>query len=206
MSISFGRKSNVKAGLAAELRLEDDSSLPETHARLIDVRSPEAFKAGFIPGSYSVPDLDCMAAARRRGLFLGYRIYLLADDIDQVPLFQEACAPADSANFRGWFGPGAIQEWQKINAEIGVLETITPETLEMRMALATILMLNVHNGSGQPPAGHPAALSFGIEELPLALEGLPVESAICVTAATRSLASFAASLLWNFGFHKLSVR
>jgi hypothetical protein len=224
MPISFGRKGRVKPELERLFApLHPDCRLVvQPNSRLIDVRSPETFRAGFIPGSFNVPDLACMAAARRSGLFHDREIYLLADDLEQLQLYPEDGAPADAAageaqaegQVQGWFGPDAIDEWRKLNSGLGSLEVVTPDTLSVRLAACETLVLDVHDNGlydcGEHNLGdkrrlrHPAALRFEIDDLPQSLDGLPVETSVCITAPTSGLATFAASLLWNFGFHRIA--
>jgi hypothetical protein len=189
MPISFIRKNRIKA--------KSDDPDVEKYARLLDVRSPEAFRRAFIPGSYNVPDLACADAARRSGLFHGRQVYLLADDGEQLSLYLEY-------EIVGWFGSDAIEEWEKSNRQIGSLEVVTSETLSLRVEALNTLVLDIYDLGQARPATYSSALCFGIDDLPLALDGLPVQSSLCITAATTALASFAASLLWNFGFHDLS--
>jgi rhodanese-related sulfurtransferase len=194
MPISFGRKNRLPTA--------------QTQSRLADLRSPEAFRNGFIPGSYSVPDLACVCAARRRGLFEGRKVYLLADGLEQLQLCSDSRTLGEGADIAGWFGPDAIEEWRKMNPQMGILEAIDSDTLPFRMTAWNTLLFDIHSDSkaegGERPLSHPDALRFRMNDLPSALDGLPVESSLCLNAATNGLASFAASLLWNCGFHRVS--
>jgi rhodanese-related sulfurtransferase len=170
---------------------------------LVDLRSAASFGAAFIPGSFSVPDLDGVAAARRSGLFCDREIYLLADDAEQLQLCSEWGDLGEGAELAGWFGPDALEEWRKAGLEISSIEVITPDTLAIRLAGWSTIVLDIGE-QGPGPVSHPTALNFRLDDLPMSLDGLPAETAICLTADSTGTASFAASLLWNFGFHKMS--
>jgi len=178
----------------------------KTPARLVDLRSPEIFRAGFIPGSYNVPDLRCWEAARQSGLFSGREIYFLADDPDQLALCEELGDLGEGSELAGWFGTDAMDEWRKAILQIGQLEAISADTLNIRVAAWNTIVLDIIEvgRSGEPRPSHLGALHFSLSELPLCLDGLPVETSICVTAGSLGVSSFAASLMWNFGFHKIS--
>jgi hypothetical protein len=137
-------------------------------------------------------------------LFKDRKIYLLADDPEQLQMCSESGALAPGVEVAGWFSADAIEEWQKVNPEIGSLEAIDSDTLFIRMATWNTLILDVYENGEERAPSHPAALRFCFNDLPLSLDGLPAESSICLTAGSSGMASFAASLLWNFGFHRIS--
>jgi len=205
---SFGRSSNSPLSRAAHLRVsqthkEKSFLVSKTPARLVDLRSPEKFRAGFIPGSYSVPDLRCWEAARESGLFNGREIYFLADDPEQLALCEEFGDLGEGSELAGWFGTDALEEWRKAIVQMGQLEAISADTLTIRLAAWNTIVLDIEE-TGAARTSDPAALRFRLKDLPLSLDGLPVETSICVTAASLGVSSFAASLMWNFGFHKIS--
>jgi len=185
---------------------EKNFLVSKTPARLVDLRSPEKFRAGFIPGSYNVPDLRCWEAARESGLFNGREIYFLADDPEQLVLCEEFGDLGEGSELAGWFGAEALDEWRKAIVQVGQLEAISADTLTIRLAAWNTIVLDIieAGGCGAPRRNFPGALHFSLKELPLSLDGLPVETSICVTAASLGVSSFAASLMWNFGFHKIS--
>ena len=212
MPISFRRKSSLTdkkveittaAGRTTPL-LPTSYFAAQVQSSLIDLRNPDAFRRGFMPGSYNVPDLACVAAARRTGLFRSRKIYLLAENEDQLQLCSENGDLGDGSEVVGWFSPDAIEEWQRQHSEIGSIEAISSDTLFIRMAAWNTLLFDIYQREDGWQPSHPAAMGFCMDDLPLSLDGLPVESSICLTAPTSSLACFAASLLWNFGFHKIS--
>ena len=212
MPISFGRKSKVKTDRETPyIPLHPDCSLvTQAHSRLIDVRSPEAFRKGFIPGSYNVPDLACLSAAQSIGFLQDREIYLLADDVEQLYLFPQSMDARDGGaekafhwQVMGWFGPDAIDEWYKMNTQVGSFEAIDFGTLAVRVASLETIILDIFGQGEKRTASQRSALCFGIDELPRSLDGLPEETSICVTASSTGLASFAASLLWNFGYRRL---
>ena len=200
MPLSFGRKSKIPERNNQTI----PSVEPGVGSRLVDLRDPEAFAGGFIPGSYNIPDLACVNAAQRTGLFRGRKIYLIAEDEKQLQLCPEAGDLGKGSQISGWFGPEAIDEWQRTNANLGSIDAISSDTLCIRMAAWSTLLLDIYENDEERTPSYNGALRFCLENLLLSMEGLPTESSLCLTARTSGLASFAASLLWNFGFHKVS--
>jgi hypothetical protein len=213
MQISIGSKMKVKPGTGfTSVPLHPaDTLVMHKDSRLIDVRAPQAFRQGFIPGSYNVPDLACAAAVRRNGMFARCPLYLLANNIGQVEIYAKRgvlspAGPCGESAVVGWFGSEAIKERQKSSSIMGFFEAVNDETVLLRMAASNTLVLDISDQFEKRAPSHSSALRFGIDDLPSSLEGLPVETGLCVTASTAALASFAASLLWNFGFHKVTLR
>lgn len=200
MPLSFGRKSKIPERHSETI----PSFEPGAGSRLVDLRNPEAFAAGFIPGSYNVPDLACVAAAQRTRLFQCRGIYLIADDEKQLLLCPESGDLGQGSQISGWFGPEAIEEWKKAKPNLGSIDVISSDTLCIRMAAWNTLLLDICEADEEGTPIYSGALRFCLENLLLSMEGLPIESSLCLTARTSGLASFAASLLWNFGFHKVS--
>jgi rhodanese-related sulfurtransferase len=205
MLISFGRKDKRVKGLIAELSIPPMPGLSGKdyrQTRLIDLRSASAFGAGFVPGSYSIPSLECLIAARGSGLFEHRSVYLLADSLQQLEMCSESVCFGPTANLEGWFSPDALDEWQTLRSELGTIETITADTLTVRCAAWNTVAIEVRD-NGEPVAEAPTdSLAFNLNELRSSLDGMPTETSICVVCRTAELGCFAASLLWNFGFHK----
>jgi rhodanese-related sulfurtransferase len=219
--ISFGRKSNLPVSRAADLIISQPGKatswassqpqlamrFPETKipARLVDLRSPAEFRAGFLPGSYNVPDAHCWEAAQAIGLFDGRQVYFLADDSEQLTLCEQFSELGKGSELAGWFGTDALDAWRKAIVQIGRLEAISADTLTIRLAGWNTIILDIlESDSRDCGSVHPSALRFHLNQLPLSLDGLPVETSVCITARSLGISSFAASLMWNFGFHKTS--
>lgn len=212
MPISFGRKNFLAEKKATNPTVIVNTAFfagnsclaSETHSSLVDLRAPELFREAFIPGSYNVPDLSCVVAARAAGLFRGRKIYLLADHEEQLQLCSQSGDLGDGTDLAGWFSPDAIDEWKKTKTEIGTIEAISSDTLAIRMAACNTLLFDIYTAGEESRPSHPEALGFQLDKLPLSVEGLPLTTSICLSARSVGVASFAASLLWNFGFRKAS--
>lgn len=217
MPLSFGRKNKTSLSKAAAQFVTTNSNLPvagsgnraalksKAPARLVDLRSPEIFRSGFIPGSYNVPDVACWISAQRGGLFNDREIYFLADDPDQLQLCEEIGTLGAGSEMAGWFGPDALEEWRSSANASGTIEAFHPDELADRLREDEMVVLDiVDSGSLHAPSFDPTALRFQVDDLPLCLDGLPAETYICLGAATSGLSSFAASLIWNFGLHKVA--
>jgi rhodanese-related sulfurtransferase len=205
MLISFGRKQKRVQRVLAGLSVPPDAGSGGDNQRqtcLLDLRSAAAFRSGFVPGSYSVPDPDSLIAAAEAGLFVHRSVYLLADSDEQLAMCAEDDCFGPTASMEGWFSADALDEWQMHKKDLGTLEAITRATLSVRMAAWNTVALRVLDNSLSVPGAPSDALTFRFPELRASLDGLPTESSLCVICRTNELASFASSLLWNFGFHK----
>jgi rhodanese-related sulfurtransferase len=205
MLISFGRKDKRVKGLMAELSvppMPGISGKDHRQTRLIDLRSATAFGAGFVPGSYSVSSLECLIAARSSGLFDHRSVYLLADSLQQLEMCSESICFGPTANLEGWFSPDALEEWRTLRSELGTIEAINRDALAIRLAAWSTVAIEVRD-NGEVVAGAPAeSLVFDLAELRTSLDGMPTDTSLCVICRTAELGCLAASLLWNFGFHK----
>ncbi len=220
MLVSFGRKSKLPAGQIANSPATNDSKTPligqsetldsflvsKARARLIDLRAPEQFRAGFIPGSFNLPDLNCWLAAKQNKFFDGREIYVLADHVEQLRPCEDSANLDPNSELIGWFGPDALDEWRKADKGMGELEVVNADALTIRQATWNTLVLDIVEDrvpTAKHPLCHESALRFCLSELPVAMDGLPLQTGVCISAANDEIASFAASLLWNFGFHKI---
>ncbi len=204
MLISFGRKQKRVDGVLAGLSIPPGAGGGDNRRQtcLLDLRSAAAYRSGFVPGSYSVPDPDSLEAAAAAGLFDRRSVYLLADSDEQLAMCADDDCFGATASLEGWFSADALDEWQTHKKELGTLEAITRATLSVRMAAWNTVALRVLDNSLAVPGAPSDALTFRFTALRSSLDGLPTESSLCVICRTNELASFATSLLWNFGFHK----
>jgi len=66
----------------------------ESEMTLVDLRSQVAFASGFIPGSFRLPDINCLELLRANGLLKGRRIYGVADEPEQIAAAARFWRPA----------------------------------------------------------------------------------------------------------------
>src|SRR6478672_7885847 len=74
---------------------------PESDVTLVDLRSPEAFARGFIPGSFHFPDVECLELLRANDLLGMQRLYGVADEPEQIVRCTEMVASGVDLEFGG---------------------------------------------------------------------------------------------------------
>ena len=72
---------------------------------LVDLRSQVAFASGFNPGSFHLPDINCLELLRANGLLKGRRIYGVADEPEQIARCGEILASGMELEFGNWSSP-----------------------------------------------------------------------------------------------------
>jgi hydroxyacylglutathione hydrolase len=171
---------------------------------LLDVRSAAAFARGFVPGSISIPNLDCLAVLAAGGALAGRELIFISEYTGQIPAAYAHLVEQEKLQIAGMFGPELLSECQRAQISLGQLEEITPETLAIRVAAWNTTVVDTR---GTPECEHARisdALQIPIEELKTALWGLPLQTALVVICETGERASLGASLLWNVGFEKVA--
>jgi hydroxyacylglutathione hydrolase len=171
---------------------------------LLDLRSPAAFASGFIPGSFHLPDAGCLELLRANGLLRGRKIYMVADEPEQIARYRETLASGTELEFGGWSGPEMIDEWRKRHGTLGSLELLEASTLAVRVLAWKTVVIDTRSAAAFEQARIREALRIPLDQFSGSLQGLPSATALCVVCETASRASFAASMVWNLGFRNVS--
>jgi rhodanese-related sulfurtransferase len=175
----------------------------ESGITLLDLRSPGAFAGGFIPGSFHLPDIDCLELLRANDLLGGRRIYAVANEPEQIARCGEIRASGMDLEFGDWSSPKTI-DWRTRRGALGLIELLAADTLAVRVSAWKTLVVDTRSGAAFARASIPESLCIPLDNLTGALAGLPTETALCVVCETGSRASFAASVIWNLGFRNVS--
>jgi hydroxyacylglutathione hydrolase len=175
----------------------------ESDVTLVDLRSPEAFARGFIPGSFHFPDVECLELLRANDLLGMQRLYGVADEPEQIARCAEMVASGVDLEFGGWSSPKTI-EWRKRRGALGSIELLEADMLAVRVSAWKTVVIDTRGRAAFGRARIPESLCIPLDSLTGALAGLPTETALCVVCETGTRASFAASLIWNLGFRNIS--
>jgi rhodanese-related sulfurtransferase len=176
----------------------------ESDTLLLDLRSLAAFASGFIPGSFHLPDPGCLELLRTNGLLKGRKIFVVADEADQIVRCRESLTAGLGLEFGGGAGPRLIEDWRKRHGELGSLEPLDAGTLAVRVSAWKTVVVDTRSRAAFAHARIREALHIPPDNLTGSLAGLPVETALCVVCETGNRASFSASVLWNLGFRNMS--
>jgi len=86
-----------------------------------------------------------------------------------------------------------------------VIEDIDPDTLAVRIAAWTTVVLDIREEARFRDGGIPDALCIPFGELPIGLRGLPVETPLAIVCQTGEESRAVAPLLWNLGYRKIAI-
>lgn len=176
----------------------------ESEMTLVDLRSQVAFASGFIPGSFHLPDINCLELLRANGLLNGRRIYGVADEPEQIARCREILASGMELEFGNWSSPKTM-EWRTRRGALGSIELLEADRLAVRVSGWKTVVIDTRNLAAFALARIPESLCMPLDNnLISALTGLPAETALCIVCETGSRASFAASVIWNLGFRNVS--
>ncbi|HEY6989477.1 MAG TPA: rhodanese-like domain-containing protein [Bryobacteraceae bacterium] len=177
----------------------------ESDALLLDLRSPAAFASGFIPGSFHLPDPDCVELLRANGLVKGKQIFVITETDEQMAQYGKAVASGLDLEFGGAWGPAGIEEWRKRYGDLGSLEVVAADTLAVRVSAWKTVVIDTRARAAFERARIREALHIPADTLTGSLTGLPAQTALCVVCEMGKRASFAASVMWNLGYRNVSI-
>jgi len=175
----------------------------ESDMTVVDLRNAVAFAGGFIPGSFHLPDIECLALLRANGLLAGRRIYGVADEPEQIARCGEIRASGMELELGGWSSPKTM-ELRARRGTLGSIEALAADRLAVRVSAWKTLVIDTRGRAAFANARIPESLCIPLDSLAGELAGLPAETALCTVCETGSRASFAASLIWNLGFRNVA--
>ncbi len=170
---------------------------------LVDLRNAVAFAGGFIPGSFHLPNIECLELLRANGLIEGRRMYGVADEPEQIARCGEIRACGMELEFGGWSSPKTM-ELRVRHGTLGSIEALAADRLAVRVSGWKTLVVDTRGQAAFASARIPESLCIPLDNLASELAGLPFETALCAVCETGSRASFAASLIWNLGFRNVA--
>ncbi len=202
------------AGASSVAQLPGDTALAPAQVRelaeshsavIIDLRQPEDFAAGHVPGAISI------GAGPSLSLWAGW----LLDP--EVPIVIVNNTGDDKSSRRGLvrvgldriagYLAGGMPAWQDASLPTARVSLLNPEAAQARMDFAPdqIVLLDVRNAS-EWAAGHiPGAKHIMLGDLPHKLETLPIQQPIITLCHGGYRSTIAASLLARAGFRNVST-
>lgn len=168
---------------------------------LLDVRSPEEFGEGHIPGSINI-GLGGQFASFSGILIDGKQEKIIIGSIEQAQEAVTRLARAGLENVTGYFGD--LKAWQVAGFNLSTVAQMSVQTLAKELeANPALFVLDVR----RPPeykGGHvPGAKPLPLSELTSRLEELDKTQLMHVICAGGYRSSMAVSLLMQHGFSKL---
>ena len=140
-------------------------SLVKSGSQIVDIRSPTAFAAGHIPGSFSIWRDGIASFA---GWFLDYeRPVVLVDDfsLDLQPVLRQSVRLGYDAT-AGWLA-GGFPAWFRAAQPVGMTGTCTVQALRERLNHEKPFLLDVRDQKNREHVGHiSGSISVYIGELP----------------------------------------
>ncbi len=183
------------------LPVEEVRSLLAGEGLVIDARSPEAYGAGHIPGSLSIP------AGSSFGTWLGWvvphdrPVVLLLDSADDWdPQIRQALRIGHE-KVAGYLG-GGFEAWRASGGLVEAGAAISVDELRARLASEPgMVVIDVRQASEFETGHVPGALHLHAGDLPERLSELPRDRPIATICASGYRSSVAAGLLRQAGFH-----
>ncbi len=174
-------------------------------AQAVDLRSPEAFAGGHVPGSHAIP-LDMLASFA--GWYLDYDadICLIADGPEQVvQATRELCRLGFDRI--GGFLKGGISAWETAGHRFGTIPAVHAHELgEMsRVPRPDRVLLDVRSIDEVEEASLPNTTHIYVGEVASRASELPKDARIVTFCASGKRALVAAAALKRCGFENVSV-
>jgi rhodanese-related sulfurtransferase len=181
------------------------ADVQKDYVMVVDLRPPESFATGFLPGSLNVPAPSCLSPLAGSAFFEDREVVFIAEDepavLETRAWFQRLGHPARA----GWYSPAILSLWRQRVGPLGKIEEISADNLAVRLAAWKTLVLDVRGHENDHMARIPESIQIPLEELLSSIIGLPVETNLTVVCGTGPHSSLAASLLWRLGYHNLST-
>ena len=174
-------------------------SLVKSGSQIVDIRSPTAFAAGHIPGSFSIWRDGIASFA---GWFLDYeRPVVLVDDfsLDLQPVLRQSVRLGYDAT-AGWLA-GGFPAWFRAAQPVGMTGTCTVQALRERLNHEKPFLLDVRDQKNREHVGHiSGSISVYIGELPRHLQEIPKDRPVVIYCDSGYKGSLGASVLAMNGF------
>jgi hydroxyacylglutathione hydrolase len=172
-------------------------------AQVVDIREPEAFAGGFVPGSINIPANMIPAYA---GWLLDYDkdILLVTEEPSEIP---EAVRHFIRLGYDRVAGSlrGGVHAWETAGNQLETIEVVTAHQLKEQLGGAEAPNILDVRKIDEFESGHlPAATHIFLGFLPDRMEEVPKDGKIVAFCGSGRRASIAASLLKRAGYEHVA--
>jgi hydroxyacylglutathione hydrolase len=179
---------------AANLHAMIDQGLPA-----LDVRPPDDFAAGHVPGSINIGLSGQFASWAGSLLGLTSRPVLIADTADQLDEARTRLARVGIEDLRGYLQDG-VPGWKNSGFPVATLPQMTVQTLTSQLSHRDLHVLDVRR-EGEWQAGHLRnAQLWPLDQFRQALPSLEKSASIAVHCKSGYRSTIACSLLLRAGY------
>ena len=182
-----------------ELTPADVQGLLRAKANVLDVRPPEQFAAGHVPGSISIALSGQFASWAGTILGLKSQPALVGETDAQVEEASLRLARVGIEDVRGYLA-GGIAAWQKAGLPLATTQQISVQELEQESRKSGTRILDVRR-PGEWEAGHIAAAAHhALDDFPRQLPDLAASQPVAVHCKSGYRSMIACSLLERAGY------
>jgi len=181
-------------GLAAAL---------ERGESVVDVRPTKQVMAGAIPGVLGIPVGGSLPTWAGALLPYDRPVSLLANDVERAKAAVRQLAMVGLDQVAGWYGPGALEAWERGRGPLAVTPSIEAPEAFARAGRGELVLLDVR-GAAEWASGHvPGAKNIPLGDLPARAGELPRDRAIALYCEGGTRARIGVTLLRRAGFTQL---
>ncbi len=182
-----------------ELKWEEIQAKTQTGAKLLDIREPELFWTGHLPGSQSVPlALGQFGATAAIFVLPENPIILIANTVQEAQAAQNGLGVVGRYNVAGY----ALFENVAVQAQSGLHKRVNGEELASKLSTDAPTILDVRDPGEFAVDGLPNAINIPLRKLPASLGEIEQtrDQLLVVLCAAGNRSSVATSYLENQGW------
>jgi hydroxyacylglutathione hydrolase len=181
-------------GLAAAL---------ERGETIVDLRPTKQVMAGAIPGVLGIPVGGSLPTWAGALLPYDRPVALLADDVARVLAAVRQLALVGLDQVAGWYGPGALEAWERGRGPLAVTPSIEAPEAFARAGRGELVLLDVR-GTAEWASGHvPGAKHIPLGDLPARAGELPRDRPIALFCEGGTRSRIGVTVLRRAGFTQL---
>jgi hydroxyacylglutathione hydrolase len=173
-------------------------ALLDEKANIVDVRPPEQFAAGHVPGSINIALSGQFASWAGTLLGLGSKPVLVADTDAQIEEAHLRLARVGIEDVRGYLA-GGVPAWQKAGRPLASTAQMSAQELSQKLREGSVRVIDVRR-DGEWQAGHIAqAQSRALDTFPQGLPAVDTGQPLAVHCKSGYRSMIACSLLERAG-------
>jgi hydroxyacylglutathione hydrolase len=181
-------------GLAAAL---------ERGETIVDLRPTKQVMAGGVPGVLGIPVGGSLPTWAGALLPYDRPVALLADDVARVMAAVRQLALVGLDQVAGWYGPGALEAWERGRGALAVTPSIEAPEAFARAGRGELVLLDVR-GAAEWASGHvPGARHIPLGDLPARAGELPRDRPIALYCEGGTRSRIGVTVLRRAGFTQL---